>query len=326
MITLVRVADGEKIGMIGRNSEFSNALQPGDYVLQIEAPGYEKFEQRFAVPENDFELTATLKLLGLTDNPEDLVVFGSAIFRYDTAEVLFRGPSFGQVRYVRPDRRSFLAGDGKNWVIVYPDGTAPYVTFRLDDTIPNDTGGSLYGYIISPDLTKALFELGNDLWIAEVDWDQGIFRNARQVTQVGVFRGMLLGSYADALWHPDGEYVLLNGEYRINLTSGEVKKVGGGFAFGIGYSPDGRYGLRYYPTRIYDLAADTDYPLEVDVQRGCWLSDGTWVYADKTQLRFAKEGKETSRDFGVELRGDLGCTGKYVVGRRGLPRRKWAGR
>ena len=71
MVTLTRVADGETIEMIGRNDEFFNAVQPGEYILKIDSPLYEAFEERIAVSDADLELTATLKLKGVVSNPED---------------------------------------------------------------------------------------------------------------------------------------------------------------------------------------------------------------------------------------------------------------
>lgn len=312
-VTLTRNADGQVIGMIGRNDEFFNAVQPGDYTLKINAQGYEAFEERIAVSGSDLELTATLKIIGIAANPEDMILLGSTIFRYDTGEVLFSGPVFNLVQYVRPDRKSFLATNGLGYAIVMPDGSLPYNILTVEQD-PNQATQreTPPGYSVSPDLSRALFEIASDIWVGDIDWDKGLIRNARQVTQVGAFNSSIYDN-GQVVWHPDGEYVLVLDKYRINLKSGEIKTLEGG----IGQvSPNGRYGLRWYPSRIYDWVADVEYPLAVDQQRGCWREDGTRVYVDKASLRLARDGQESELDMGVELKGDLGCRGNYVVGRR----------
>ncbi len=306
----------EPVPLNGREGSYVGRLMLGNYTLHVRSKGYSDVSIPIELTQTNQVVNVPLQLAPLTLNPADLVVIGSKVIRHDTGEVVLSGRGFDFADALRPDRKSFLGLDPQNsgsaWVI-FANGE---YWQQLTPDLPQFQAQGVYVQapqaMTSPDAKRALFALEGDLWLGDVNWETGTIKNAKQLTQVGLFqgagrRGMKFN------WHPDGKVVVINSQYRVDLQTGDVKTLDGLSSF----SPNARYAAQYTNKNvaIYDIAAGTEFRSSANRDRGsCWLDDDRAVYAEKDGLWVVNGASETRVALdGLEIDSIAGCQGNYVI-------------
>jgi hypothetical protein len=113
-------------------------------------------------------------------------------------------------------------------------------------------------------------------------------------------------------WHADGQIVVIDNRYRVDLQTGEVKSVERFSSF----SPNGRYANR--GTQIYDVAADTEFqPSLKKANSKCWLRDDRAVFPNGNGLLIVNGATEQPLAITGATVEDItsveGCWGNYAV-------------
>jgi hypothetical protein len=304
----------EPVPLSGGAGSYVGRVMQGSYTVQVRSKGYADVSVPVKLTEQNQTLEVPLQPAALEHDPADLVVLGGRMLRYDTGEVVRTGRSFDFARDLRPDGKSFLALDPQNsgnpWVIFASGEYWQQLTPDLPQFRSAGVSAQVPQAMTSPDAKRALFVLESDLWLGDVNWETGTIENPRQLTQVGLFRN---ARRATANWHPDGRVVAIDGKYRVDLETGDVKTIEDLSTF----SPNSRYASHHTKqgAAIYDLATDTEFQSSANRKLGgCWLNDDRAVFAEKDGLWVISGTTESRVNVSaLEIDNIAGCRGSYAI-------------
>ena len=94
----------------------------------------------------------------------------------------------------------------------------------------------------SPELDRVISRKDNDLWLKEINWDNGSIKSEKRLTETGVFG---INSYYIMGWHKDKIMVSVHGEiYLLRLNDKSLKKLDIRYnpnVYQVWTTPSGRY-------------------------------------------------------------------------------------
>lgn len=295
------------------------SLRKGSYEFLVEAPPYTTIQKTVELSEDDqlIEIPLSVELQDI----DKLVVLGSTLVNYETGETILDNR--------RWDFMALRANDPTRYIPT--NFFQVYTQYFLDGT--NDEpfsfeDGSTTAIRFFENLQQIAYTKNNDLWIADVDWNESKFINPIQVTQIGVFDRPLNFAYAyDNILLTTGSGVL-----RVNLNTGEVEEtVLESYGLEERISPDRRTVLDVlgydHELIVYDLVTGNQTILMegMDIRDYHWLDNDKVVLSNpsvKTGTGIWIFNRQTNELMPIILEDQYGWTeffanhpdGKYILG------------
>lgn len=255
--------------------EFTQRSRPiqlpaaGTYTFRFETNWYETSEKTITLTEPQTIVTSTMQMQPL--DPTEWVVVGNTPINVETGEQLphLWSRLDGHIMWspATPTRLLNYRVDPLNQAIYeqfYADGSQLFQhgIYQQENGIELDLRTE--AIIFDDSLQRAIYTNDNDLWLADMNWNENLLTGSQRITQLGLFDRTL-----NALWF--GDYVLAdeNDGIHINLITGEFQESatrfyslfpGGAIApdWGVLLSPYENFELGLSGVLwMYDVAANT---------------------------------------------------------------------